>query len=181
MKQIQKGFTLIELMIVVAIIGILAAVAIPAYQDYIVKSKLSTVASSMDSTKMALAQYYQNNGSFPVSAANTVTTALSGTADNNVNPADIWNSIGFSTYPTLPTNSLQMVYVSTDGTPVNTSLTLRLDKIRVLTVDGVDLKLVPAASSTAFTWAGTCTFGNAGVAGTASTSVDKQVKNFFNC
>jgi type IV pilus assembly protein PilA len=178
MKQIQKGFTLIELMIVVAIIGILAAVAIPAYQDYIVKSKLSTVASSLDSTKMALAQYYQNNGSFPVSAANVVSVALSGT--NDAGP-DVWTSIGFSTYPTLPTNSFQMTYASTDGTPLNTSLTLRLDKIRVLSVDGVDLTFVPTASSTAFTWSVTCASGGAGAAGVASNSVDKQVKQFFGC
>jgi len=54
MKNIQKGFTLIELMIVVAIIGILAAIAIPAYQDYTIKAKVSEAASLSGATKTAI-------------------------------------------------------------------------------------------------------------------------------
>ena len=58
MKTLQKGFTLIELMIVVAIIGILAAIAVPAYQDYTIKSKVSESASLMAATKTALEVAY---------------------------------------------------------------------------------------------------------------------------
>ena len=62
MKSIQKGFTLIELMIVVAIIGILAAVAIPAYQDYTVRSKVSELIVAGSSVKSAISEGFQTGG-----------------------------------------------------------------------------------------------------------------------
>ena len=66
MKQVQKGFTLIELMIVVAIIGILAAIAIPAYQDYTVRSQVSEGLSLAAAAKTAIAETYLNTGVAPV-------------------------------------------------------------------------------------------------------------------
>ena len=65
MKHIQQGFTLIELMIVVAIIGVLAAVAIPAYQDYIARSQVSEAVSLMGSSKTPLAEYFADKGFWP--------------------------------------------------------------------------------------------------------------------
>ena len=65
MKQLQKGFTLIELMIVVAIIGILAAVAIPAYQDYIARSQVGEAVNLMAGGKTPLAEYYADKGMWP--------------------------------------------------------------------------------------------------------------------
>ena len=62
MKQIQKGFTLIELMIVVAIIGILAAIALPAYQDYTVRAKVSEGLIGGSSAKSALSEGFQTDG-----------------------------------------------------------------------------------------------------------------------
>ena len=63
MKQ-QKGFTLIELMIVIAIIGILAAIAIPAYQDYTIRSKVSEGLNLAGAAKLAVAETYDSEGSF---------------------------------------------------------------------------------------------------------------------
>lgn len=64
-KQMQKGFTLIELMIVIAIIGILAAIAIPAYQDYVIRSQVSEALSLADGSKTAIAEFYSNTGRLP--------------------------------------------------------------------------------------------------------------------
>ena len=64
MKKTQ-GFTLIELMIVVAIIGILAAIAIPAYQDYIKRSKVTELATSASACKVSVTEYYQSENEFP--------------------------------------------------------------------------------------------------------------------
>lgn len=65
MKRFQQGFTLIELMIVVAIIGILAAVALPAYQDYTVRSKMSEVILAMSACRTSITEVYQTGGSAP--------------------------------------------------------------------------------------------------------------------
>jgi type IV pilus assembly protein PilA len=77
MKRMQQGFTLIELMIVVAIIGILAAVALPAYQDYTVRAKVTEVMLAASSAKGGVSEYVTTYGALPPNASFTAQTQVS--------------------------------------------------------------------------------------------------------
>jgi len=143
MKRIQQGFTLIELMIVVAIIGILAAVAIPAYQDYIVKSKLSKITSTLDPIKTAIALYFQEQGGFPAEAGAATNSATSTTSGSTPGTGTAWASLGFSVFPSVPNEVKTLTY---DGTSAAMSLVLELTNIKAVTVDGVWLAVSPNQS-----------------------------------
>ena len=78
MKSMQKGFTLIELMIVVAIIGILAAVALPAYQDYTVRARVSELILAASSAKTALSEGMQTTGSWSATWMSSITISATG-------------------------------------------------------------------------------------------------------
>jgi type IV pilus assembly protein PilA len=68
MKRIQQGFTLIELMIVVAIVGILAAIALPAYQDYVIRSKMSEGVAAAAACKTSISEYASTKTAWPADA-----------------------------------------------------------------------------------------------------------------
>jgi type IV pilus assembly protein PilA len=90
MKKVQQGFTLIELMIVVAIIGILAAIAIPAYQDYTIRAQVSEGINLASGAKAAIAEYFMDKGALPLNNAEAGLEAaanITGNYASNVNVA----------------------------------------------------------------------------------------------
>jgi type IV pilus assembly protein PilA len=105
-RTLQKGFTLIELMIVVAIIGILAAVALPAYQDYTVRTRLSEGLSLVDTLRKNLA----SDGIATNADLNTIATTWNGQAANTGANSKYVNSVLFMGAANAATGVLQITY-----------------------------------------------------------------------
>ena len=125
MKRVQQGFTLIELMIVVAIIGILAAVALPQYQDYTKKAKISNVLASVESAKTAIALCAQERGG--LAECNTIDA-----------PADI-------KAPGL-TNEIKAAQITGDG-----EIQVTLQKIGT-NIDDETITFTPTVGESNVTW-----------------------------
>jgi type IV pilus assembly protein PilA len=153
LKQTQKGFTLIELMIVVAIIGILAAIAIPAYQDYTVRSKVTEGLNIASSAKVSVAEGFQSNGADGVEAA-----------------AEAWNN-NFT-----PTKYVSNVNIDTDTGIVTVTYSATTTQIEdkqvqlVPFINGTQLESVTGdAAAGNIDWA--CASETAGTAGTRNMTV----------
>ncbi|EMT3235071.1 pilin [Neisseria gonorrhoeae] len=93
MNTLQKGFTLIELMIVIAIVGILAAVALPAYQDYTARAQVSEAILLAEGQKSAVTEYYLNNGKWPADNSAAGVAASSKIIGKYVKQVEVKNGV----------------------------------------------------------------------------------------
>ena len=155
MKKLKQGFTLIELMIVVAIIGILAAVALPAYQDYTDRAKMSEVISILSGVKTTVGEAYVAAGNLSAAAGVINTTEIEGQSDLIANferrPASIGATGTNATFVALVSNA-QFAGVPTGGSDDEVALEGFIgagDNIQwrcgATTADGVDTDLLPSS------------------------------------
>ncbi|EPI7558009.1 pilin [Neisseria gonorrhoeae] len=93
MNTLQKGFTLIELMIVIAIVGILAAVALPAYQDYTARAQVSEAILLAEGQKSAVTEYYPNNGEWPENNTSAGVASASKIIGKYVQKVEVTNGV----------------------------------------------------------------------------------------
>jgi len=133
--KLQKGFTLIELMIVIAIIGILAAIAIPAYQDYTIRAKVGEGLNLAGAAKLAVSETYDSTGSFPTNQAQAGLPAAGSITGNYVSQVALANNTGVITI-TYKTGQM-------GGSP---------------TADGTNIDLIPNTNAGSVQW--DCTFGS---------------------
>jgi type IV pilus assembly protein PilA len=117
MKTIQKGFTLIELMIVVAIIGILAAIALPAYQDYTIRSKVSELILAGSSARTAVTEKFQNDGTLTSAGVGLSVSQTSKIASSSVTNGGVISITGTAE---VKSSSITLTpSVNTDSTTLN--------------------------------------------------------------
>jgi type IV pilus assembly protein PilA len=124
MNTVQRGFTLIELMIVVAIVGILAVVAIPAYQDYATRAKVSEAISMASQVKASVSEAYISNGSLPITNSDAGLPPKADITTTYVESAEVSNGL----------------------------ITVALQGTGVTAVDGASLIFEPSTTNQNLTW-----------------------------